>query len=112
VGDLPHAVLIAEHQGGAQHGDDRVVVAGDPALVPLDLEDIAELRRGGPGDSSKLLDTSSKYSGPPSWKFDATLRAASPTSAGPRRGGSNGLPSVTSSQSEKKLIAGSGSPLT
>jgi hypothetical protein len=37
VGDLPHAVLTPEHKSGAQRCDDRVVVAGDPALVPLDL---------------------------------------------------------------------------
>ena len=43
VGDLPHAVLTPEHQRGAQRRDDRVVVAGDPAFVPLNLEDIAEL---------------------------------------------------------------------
>jgi hypothetical protein len=43
VGDFPYAVLIPEHQGGPLHGDDHIVVAGDPALVPLDLEDIADL---------------------------------------------------------------------
>jgi hypothetical protein len=69
VGDLPHAVLTPEHQRGAQLRDDRVLVAGDPAFVPLNLEDIAELRRGEPETSSKWLDTSSKCSEPPSWKF-------------------------------------------